>query len=90
MVKMGTVLVVGSTGNIGVSVIIASLRLDLHVIAVVRNAASAEKILKHTGVNEAITIVEADVTSEEGVQGVVDRVKEGKLPAFNHVYSAGM
>ena len=87
---MGVVLVVGATGNIGVSVIIAALRSHLSVLAVVRNEASADKLFQHVGTKEGITIVEADVTSDEGVQEVVDQVKAGKLPAFQHVYSTGV
>ena len=87
---METVLVVGATGNIGVSVIIAALRSKRNVLAVVRNKASADKMFQHVGMKEGITIVEADVTSEHGVQAVVDRVKAGELPHFQHVYSTGM
>ena len=86
---METVLVVGATGNVGVSVIIAALRSKRNVIAVVRNKTSANKIFQHTGMREGITVVEADVTSEHGVQGVVDRVKAGELLHFQHVYSTG-
>lgn len=87
---METVLVVGSTGNIGVSVIIAALHRKLNVLAVVRNKASADKIFQHIGTEHAdrITTVEADVTSEDAVQKVIDRVRSGKLPSFQHVYSA--
>lgn len=87
---METVLVVGSTGNIGVSVIIAALRRQLNVIALVRNKASADKIFQHVRGDhvDRITLAEADVISEDGVQKVVDRVKAGELPAFQHVYSA--
>lgn len=85
-----TVLVIGATGNIGVSVITAAVRTGRKVLAIVRNANSEEKMLKHLanvpGAHEAITTVTADVTSENGVQGVVDQVKAGKLPAFQHVY----
>ncbi|KIX06340.1 uncharacterized protein Z518_04316 [Rhinocladiella mackenziei CBS 650.93] len=84
---METVLVVGATGNVGVSVIIAALRSKRNVLAVVRNQLSADKIYQHTGMKDGITVVEADVTSEHGVQEVVDRVKAGQLPAFQHVYS---
>ncbi|TKA44803.1 hypothetical protein B0A55_13564, partial [Friedmanniomyces simplex] len=82
-----TVLVVGATGNVGVSAVIGSLRSGRGVLAVVRNQASADKLFKHVGSKEGITTVEADVTSESGVQGVVDQVKAGRLPAFQHVYS---
>ena len=86
---MQTVLVVGASGNIGLSVITAALRSKHQVLAIVRNRSSADKLFKHAGTREGITTVEADVTSDEGVQGVVDQVKAGKLPAFQHVYSTG-
>jgi NAD(P)-dependent dehydrogenase (short-subunit alcohol dehydrogenase family) len=87
---METVLVVGASGNIGVSVITAALRSQRNVLAIVRNKASADKIFQHVGAKDGITIVEADVTNEDGVQQVVDRVRAGNLPAFQHVYAAGM
>ena len=86
---METVLVVGASGIIGVSVIIASLRSKRHVLAIVRNEASARKLFQHVGTKEGITIVEADVTAEDGVEKVVHKVKFGELPAFQHVYSTG-
>ena len=86
---METVLVVGATGNIGVAAIIATLRSKRNVLAIVRNEASAAKMFQHVGTREGITTVEADIMSEHGVQSVVDQVKAGKLPAFQHVYSAG-
>jgi NAD(P)-dependent dehydrogenase (short-subunit alcohol dehydrogenase family) len=86
---METVLVVGATGNIGVAAIKAALRSKRNVIAIVRNQTSAQKLYRHVGSQDGITTVEADVTSESGVQGVVNRVKSGKLPAFQHVYSTG-
>jgi len=89
-VSSETVLVVGATGNIGVSAVIGSLRSGRGVLAIVRNQASAEKLFKHVGSKDGITTVEADVTSETGVQSVVDQVKAGKLPAFQHVYSTSM
>ena len=86
---METVLVVGASGNIGVSVITAALRSQRNVLAIVRNEASADKIFQHVGRKDGITIVKADVTSEDGIQKVVDRVRAGNLPAFQHVYAAG-
>ncbi|KAI9727730.1 MAG: hypothetical protein M1828_005958 [Chrysothrix sp. TS-e1954] len=83
-----TVLVVGSTGNIGVSAIIGALRSRHSVLAVVRNHDSAEKMFEHVGTREGITVVEADITSEQGVLGVVEKVGKGLLPAFQHVYAA--
>ncbi|KAK5163344.1 uncharacterized protein LTR77_010717 [Saxophila tyrrhenica] len=81
------VLIVGATGNIGVSAAIASLRTGREVLAVVRNAASAEKFFTNVGTKEGITTVEADVTARDGMQKVVDRVKAGELPGFQHVYA---
>jgi len=85
---METVLVVGATGNVGVSVITAALRSQRNVLAIVRDKAAGEKIFQHVGTKSGITIVEVDVTSEDGVEKVVKRVKAGNLPAFQHVYSA--
>lgn len=86
---METVLVIGATGNIGVSAVIATLRSKRNVLAVVRNQSSADKLVKHIGSSEGITFAEADVVSDSGVKGVVDRVQAGKLPAFQHVFSSG-
>jgi NAD(P)-dependent dehydrogenase (short-subunit alcohol dehydrogenase family) len=82
------VLIVGATGNIGVAVTIAALRVGQHVIAPVRNSASARKLFEHVGTSEGITAVETDVTTENGLQNLVDRVEAGQLPAFQHVYSS--
>ncbi|RDW80268.1 hypothetical protein BP6252_04906 [Coleophoma cylindrospora] len=85
---METVLVIGATGNIGVAAVQAVLRSGRKVLAVVRNEASAQKLFQHLGTKEGITIVEADILSDQGVKSVVDQVRAGKLPAFQHVYSA--
>ncbi|KAL7783892.1 hypothetical protein V8C37DRAFT_396548 [Trichoderma ceciliae] len=85
---METVLVVGSSGNIGVSVIIAALRSGRKVLAIVRNKAAERKIIQHVGTKDGITFVEAKGTKESSIQRVVERVKSGELPAFQHVYSA--
>jgi coenzyme F420-reducing hydrogenase delta subunit len=87
--KMETILVVGASGRIGVSVIIAALRSQRNVVAIVRNKTAAEKIFHHVGTKRGITVVEADVTSENGVEKVMDQVRTGNLPPFQHVYSAG-
>ncbi|KAK4981224.1 hypothetical protein LTR66_004650 [Elasticomyces elasticus] len=84
---METVLVVGATGNIGVSAVTAALRSKRNVLAIVRNQASAAKLVKYVGSAEGITFVEADVLSDSGVKGVIDQVRAGKLPSFQHVYS---
>jgi NAD(P)-dependent dehydrogenase (short-subunit alcohol dehydrogenase family) len=86
---METVLVVGSTGNIGVSAVTAALRSKRNVLAVVRNQNSADKLVKHVGTSKGITFAEANVASETGVKSVVDQVRAGKLPAFQHVWSSG-
>jgi short-subunit dehydrogenase len=75
---METVLVVGATGNIGVAAVIATLRSNRNVLAIVRNQASAAKLFQHVGTQEGITIVEADIMSEHGVQSVVDKVRASK------------
>lgn len=85
-----TILVIGASGNIGVSAIIAALRTGRNVLAVVRNQNSAKKLFEHVGENHGrITIAEADVVSDQGVQKIVDQVRAGALPAFQHVYASG-
>lgn len=84
-----TVLVVGATGNIGTSAVIAALNSGRNVLAIVRNQSSAAKLFHNVGTQQGITTIEADVLWDGGVQGVVDQVKEGKLPAFQHVYATG-
>ncbi|KAJ5952321.1 Short-chain dehydrogenase/reductase SDR [Penicillium vulpinum] len=85
---METVLVVGSTGNIGVSAVTAALRSKRNVLAVVRNQSSADKLVKLIGSSKGITFAEANVLSDSGIKGVVEQVREGKLPAFQHVFSS--
>jgi NAD(P)-dependent dehydrogenase (short-subunit alcohol dehydrogenase family) len=84
-----TVLVVGSTGNIGFSAVHAALSAKRKVLAVVRDQNSADKLVKYIGSNENITFTQADVLSDTGVKSVVDQVRAGKLPAFQHVWSSG-
>lgn len=84
-----TVLVVGSTGNIGFSAVHAALSAKRNVLAVVRNQNSADKLVKYIGSADGITFTQADVLSDTGVKGVVDQVRAGKLPAFQHVWSSG-
>jgi NAD(P)-dependent dehydrogenase (short-subunit alcohol dehydrogenase family) len=86
---METVLIVGATGNIGTAAVKGALNAGLQVLAIVRNSASAEKLFRNVGTREGITTVEADILSDTGVQSVVDQVKEGKLPTFQHVYATG-
>ena len=86
---MESVLIVGASGHVGVAATMAALRTGRQVLAVVRSQESAEKLFKQVGSKEGITIAEADLLSEDGVKGVVDQVKAGKLPDFQHVYSAG-
>ena len=86
---METVLVVGATGNIGVSAVTAALRSNRNVLAIVRNQTSADKLIKYIGSSEGITFAEANVLSDSGVKGVVDQVRAGKLPSFQHVFSSG-
>ncbi|KAJ5832448.1 Short-chain dehydrogenase/reductase SDR [Penicillium riverlandense] len=85
---METVLVVGATGNIGVSAVMAALRSKRNVLAIVRNQTSADKLVKYIGSSKGITFAEANVLSDTGVKGVVDQVRAGKLPAFQHVFSS--
>jgi NAD(P)-dependent dehydrogenase (short-subunit alcohol dehydrogenase family) len=67
-----TVLVVGSTGNIGFSAVHAALSAKRKVLAVVRDQNSADKLVKYIGSNENITFTQADVLSDTGVKSVVD------------------
>ncbi|PVI02970.1 putative short-chain dehydrogenases/reductase [Periconia macrospinosa] len=85
---METVLIVGATGNIGTAAAKGALSAGRNVLAVVRNSASADKLFQNLGTKDRITTIEADILSENGVQSVVHKVKEGKLPAFQHVYAA--
>ncbi|KAK5685888.1 hypothetical protein LTS10_002001 [Elasticomyces elasticus] len=85
---METVLIVGATGNIGVSAVIAALRSQRNVLAIVRNQNSADKLVKHIGSSKGITFTEADVLSDTGVRSVVDQVRAGKLPTFQHVFAS--
>ncbi|KAK3385720.1 hypothetical protein B0H63DRAFT_187073 [Podospora didyma] len=89
MAAAETVLVVGATGNIGVAAVKGALNSGRKVLAIVRNQASADKLVKHVGwpAAEGIAFVEANILSDTGVKGVVDQVRAGKLPAFQHVYS---
>lgn len=80
---------VGATGNIGAAAVTGALRSGRKVLAIVRNQDSAAKLFRNVGTEEGITTAQADVTSEGGVRSVVDQVKAGKLPAFQHVYCAG-
>ena len=86
---METVLVIGATGNIGAAAVIGALVAGHKVLAIVRNADSANKLFENIGSKVGITTVEANVMSDTGVQSVVDQVKAGKLPSFQHVYAAG-
>lgn len=90
-----TVLAIGSSGNVGLSVIIAALRTNRNVLAVVRSQTSQDKVLHQLSYDKTlptdrVTFTQADVSSDTGVAGVVEQVKAGKLPAFQHVYSAGV
>ncbi|WQF83998.1 Putative short-chain dehydrogenase/reductase SDR, NAD(P)-binding domain superfamily [Colletotrichum destructivum] len=83
-----TVLIFGASGNMGVSAVIAALRSGRQVIAVVRNKANAEKIYKYAGTREGITVAEADPTSEDSLRALIDQVRAGKLPSFQHVWAS--
>ncbi len=54
-----------------------------------RNQNSAEKLVKYIESSEGVTFEEADFLSGSGVKGVVDQVREGMLPVFQHVYASG-
>ncbi|QUC15804.1 uncharacterized protein UV8b_00045 [Ustilaginoidea virens] len=85
---METVLVVGASGNIGISTILAARNTGRNVMAVVRNAAAQDKIVRHVGSRDGITFVQADVTQADGLKRVLEQVKTGRLPDFQHVYAA--
>jgi hypothetical protein len=55
----------------------------------VRNQALAEKLFRDEGTREDIRTVEADIMSDRGVKSVVEKMRNGELPAFQHVYAAG-
>ncbi|GKT46342.1 dihydroanticapsin 7-dehydrogenase [Colletotrichum spaethianum] len=83
-----TVLVFGASGNMGVAAVIAALRSNRQVIAVVRDQNNAEKIYKYAGTRDGITIAQADPTSEDSLRSLVDQVRAGKLPGFQHVWAS--
>lgn len=87
---METVLVIGSTGNIGTAVVAAALRSDRRVLAIVRNQNSADKLADNVGTTNGITFVYADVATKTGIKTVIEQVRSGKLPSFQHVWSSGM
>ncbi|KAL9090843.1 MAG: hypothetical protein Q9159_001784 [Coniocarpon cinnabarinum] len=72
----------------GTSAVIAALRSGRRVLAVVRNQDSADRLLRNVGSDKGITFAEANVISDSGIKGVVDRVRAGKLPSFQHVWSS--
>lgn len=84
-----TIIVVGSTGNIGFAAVTAALRTNRNVLAIVRSQASADKLIKYIGSDKGITTVTADVLSDTGVNEVVDQVRAGKFSAFQHLWSSG-
>jgi short-subunit dehydrogenase len=86
---METALIIGATGNIGLAAVQAVLHSGRKVLAIVRDENSAKKLFQHVGTQEGITTVEADIMSDQGVQSVVDQIRAGTLPTFQHVYSAG-
>lgn len=86
---METVLIIRATGNIGTAMAKGALRTGRHVLAVVRNSASAEKPFRSLGMKEGITTVEADILSDNVVQSVAARVKTGEFPKFQHVIASG-
>ena len=79
---METILVIGATGNIGVSAVTAALRSKRNVLAVVRNQSSAQKLIKYIGSSEGITFVEADVLSDQGVQMRSRSSSRRQTPSF--------
>jgi NAD(P)-dependent dehydrogenase (short-subunit alcohol dehydrogenase family) len=82
-----TVLDIGATGYIGIAAILGALDSGRLVLAVVRNQQSAKKSLDHvTTGRQHVQIVEADVMSDQGAHGIVDQMRAGTLPAFQHVY----
>ncbi|PQK11501.1 hypothetical protein BB8028_0003g01260 [Beauveria bassiana] len=83
-----TVLVIGASGKIGVPAILAARRVGYNVLAVIRNEQSQSKLLRHVGSQEGITFTYGDPTQEQDLVNVVDQVKAGKLPDFQHVFTA--
>lgn len=85
-----TVLVLGASGNIGISAIFGAKATGRNVIAVVRSKESQDKVVKAVGSADGITFTIGDATDEKACHAVVEDVKAGKLPAFHHVFSASM
>lgn len=88
------VLIIGASGNVGISVIIAALHSNLDVLAPVRNDKAKHKILHDLTYDpslpvDRITFAEVDISQDDGVASIVARVEKGDLPAFQHVYSTG-
>ncbi|CAI6337639.1 unnamed protein product [Periconia digitata] len=83
-----TIFVIGATGNIGTSAVHAALSAGYNVLATVRNTDSAEKLFKNLGGRkEGITTVEVDCVSETGIKSVIEKIQDGKVPGFQHVYA---
>lgn len=86
---METVLIFGASSNVGVSAVFGALHRKLNVLAIVSDQAEADELLQHFNTTRGITVVEADITDEDAMLDVVEKVKTGDLPAFQHVYSSG-
>ncbi|CAN9407633.1 unnamed protein product [Alternaria sp. RS040] len=74
------VLVVESTGNIGVAAVKVALNSKRNVLAIVRNQASADKLIRHVGSSQGITFAEIDISSDMGAQRVVEKGKTAFFP----------
>lgn len=71
---MQAVRIVGASEHSYKSAIGAALRSKLYVLAITRNQASKEKLFSNVGTREGITVIEADITSDQGVREVVRKV----------------
>ncbi|KXL43069.1 hypothetical protein M433DRAFT_550731, partial [Acidomyces richmondensis BFW] len=75
--------------NVGASAVIGALRSGHNVLATVRNKASAEKLFQNIETQKGIHAAECIILLDQSVQNIVDQVREGKLPGFQHVYACG-
>lgn len=85
-----SVCITGSGGGLGFELIHSFLReTDLHVAAVTRNGEALQQKLKSVENKERISIIQADITTDEGRAEVYNALKE--LPELGYlIHNAGM
>ncbi|KAI5359671.1 putative NmrA-like domain, NAD(P)-binding domain superfamily [Septoria linicola] len=84
------VLVLGGSGHIGAAAIFAALNVGHRVLVPVRNRNSAAKLRRNLGARagEGVEVLEADITTDLGLQSIIERVDAGQLPQFQHVFAS--